>query len=89
MTEEFELELEYDMETFYVVGTATIYISEGIGTNYEGYDYERFNQREVNIQIDEIFYISETTNQPVQVLGLYKYKKLQTIAEEILTDKYN
>ena len=86
----FEIEFEHDLKTYYATGTVDIRITESIGGSYEGYDYERVSESELsNINIDEIYYIDEDIDDAVQVLGLYKYKDVEKIAREVISDKYN
>ena len=90
MRHNFEIEFEYDLNTYYANGTVDSLITESIGGSYEGYDYERVSNEELSsINIDELYYIDEDLNDAVQVLGKYEYKEVEKIAKEVISDKYN
>ena len=90
MTHDFEIEFEHDLNTYYASGSIEFSITESWGGNYEGYDYERlFNSEIESINLDELYYIDEDVNDAVQVLGLYEYKEVEKIALEVISDKYN
>ncbi len=89
MRQEFEIEFEHDLTTYYATGTVDSLITEAIGGSYEGYDFERVCDVKTAINIDELYYIDEDINDAVQVLGQYKYKEVEKIAREVISDKFN
>lgn len=89
MRHNFEIEFEYDLNTYYATGTVDSLITESIGGSYEGYDFERVCDVKTAININELYYIDEDINDAVQVLGQYKYKEVEKIAREVISDKYN
>ena len=85
-----DVEFEYDLKTYYASGSIELSITESWGGNYEGYDYERlFNSEIESINLDELYYIDEDIDDAVQVLGKYEYKEVEKIAIEVISDKYN
>ncbi len=89
MRHEFEIEFEHDLKTYYATGTVNSLITESIGGSYEGYDFERVCDVKTAININELYYIDEDIDDAVQVLGQYKYKEVENIAREVISDKYN
>lgn len=89
MTHNFEIEFEHDLKMYYATGTVDSLMTESIGGSYEGYDFERVCEVNTGINIDELYYIDENINDAVQVLGQYKYKEVEKIAIEVISDKYN
>lgn len=85
-----DVEIEHDLKTFYATGTVDINIRETYGGNYEGYDYERlFNSEVESIDLDELYYIDENIDDAVHVLGQYKYKEVEQLAKGVVADMYN
>ncbi len=89
MRHNFEIEFEHDLRTYYATGSIDSLITESIGGTYEGYDLERVCEVKTAINIDELYYIDEDIDDAVQVLGQYKYKEVEKIAIEVISDKYN
>ncbi len=89
MRHNFEIEFEHDLRTYYATGTVDSLMTESIGGTYEGYDLERVCEVKTAINIDELYYIDEDIDDAVQVLGQYKYKEVEKIAKEVISDKYN
>lgn len=85
-----EIEFEHDFKTYYASGRIEFSITETWGGNYEGYDYERlFNSEVESIDLDELYYIDEDIDDAVHVLGQYKYKEVEQLAKGVVADMYN
>ena len=90
MKKSFEVEFEHDLRTYYASGSIEFSITESWGGNYEGYDYERlFNSEVESIDLDELYYIDEDIDDAVHVLGQYKYKEVEQLAKGVVADMYN
>lgn len=85
-----DIEFEHDLAIYYATGAVNINIREVTGGSYEGCDFEKISEKELsNIELDELYYIDEDINDAVQVLGQYKYKEVEQLAREVVTDMYN
>ena len=85
-----DVEIEHDLKTYYASGRIEFSITETWGGNYEGYDYERlFNSEVESIDLDELYYIDEDIDDAVHVLGQYKYKEVEQLAKGVVADMYN
>lgn len=85
-----DVEFDCNNTTYYASGHVDLSITEGIGTNYEGYDYEIIVHSEVvDIVFDEIYYIDEDINGTVNIAGLYRYMDVEERAIELVMKKYN
>lgn len=80
-----DLEFAYQNRLYYVSGIVYIRITEEVGGSYEGYDYEIIADSEVeSIELDEIYYIDESINDKVDVLGLPEYREVEDEIIEFL-----
>lgn len=85
-----DLEFTYQNMLYYISGSVYLRITEKIGGNYEGYDYEIIADREVDgIELDEIYYIDENINDKVDVLGLPEYREVEDEILEYLKFLYS
>ena len=80
-----ELEIEHNCRTYYANGHVKYDVTECIGTNYEGYDFETLYTSEIrDITISDLWYFDEETEDAVEILGDEKYKNVERIAEETI-----
>lgn len=84
--EEFEIEL--DCTTYYANGYVEYSTTECVGTNYEGYDYERYYEREVDVTIGELWYYDRESGNSVSILGNSKFREIEELAEEEIRYHY-
>ena len=84
-----EIEIEHNFRTYYANGYVEYSVTECIGGNYEGYDFETLYTSEISdITISDLWYFDEETEDAVEVLGHEKYKEIEGIAEETIRDKF-
>ncbi len=84
-----EVEIEHDFRTYYASGYVEYSITECIGTNYEGYDFEILYEREIcDITISALWYYDEETGDGVDIMGHNNYRDIERIAEEVVKYEY-
>ena len=84
-----EIEIEHDFRTYYANGYVEYNTRECIGTNYEGYAFEIFYEREISdITISKLWYYDDDNDDDVDILGQNKYREIEEIAEEFIRYRF-
>ena len=85
--EDFEIVREF--ETDYASGYVAYDIEEGVGGNYEGYDYEIVYHIEIcEIHFYKLWHHNKETDDEVDILGKCGYSSIEEIAKEAIREKY-
>ena len=84
-----EFEIVHDSETYYATGYVAYDIEEGVGGNYEGYDYETVYHIEIcEIHFYKLWHYNKETDDEVDILGKCGYSSIEEIAKEAIREKY-
>lgn len=84
-----EFEIEHNLETYYANGYVTYDIEKGVGSNYEGCDYEIIYHVEIcEIYFYELWYNDEDTDDVVDILGKPGYSNIEEIARDAIRYEY-
>ena len=84
-----DFEIEHNLETYYANGYVAYDIEEGVGGNYEGYDYETVYHIEIcEIHFYKLWHHNKETDDEVDILGKCGYSSIEEIAKEAIREKY-
>ena len=84
-----EFEIEHNFRTYYATGYVVYDIEEGVGGNYEGYDYEIIYHVDIcEIYLYELWYYDEDADDVVDILGKPGYSNIEEIAKDAIRYEY-
>lgn len=84
-----DFEIVHDSETYYATGYVAYDIEEGVGGNYEGYDYEIVYHIEIcEIHFYKLWHHNKETDDEVDILGKCGYSSIEEIAKEAIRNGY-